>query len=191
MRALWGQNQGISRAVKPILSATGSAEVAGLTMRPDCCKRLPPPQADSHVGSGKSRGRISCHLLRPGNTHGSGRQAGPVAEPVGADPVLGEVDWFGRTGACLSRSELAERAMRPGRVVVPQVLGQRPVQVLLVDDQQPTTGSPGFQPAPAPPPAQARKSPGRVRPGPRDGEVSGAGSPWSANLGRRPSPVPR
>ena len=54
------------------------------------------------------------------------------------DPVLGEVDRLGRVGRCLSWGQLAEGAMRPGRVVVGQVLGQHPVQVLLVDDQQPT-----------------------------------------------------
>ena len=52
------------------------------------------------------------------------------------DPVLGEVDRLGWAGLCLIRRELAERAMRPGRVVVHQVLGQHPAQVLLVDDQQ-------------------------------------------------------
>ena len=55
--------------------------------------------------------------------------------PVG--PVLGEVDRFGRAGRCLSWGQLAEGAVRPGRVVVHQVLGQYPAQVLLVDDQQP------------------------------------------------------
>ena len=42
-----------------------------------------------------------------------------------ADPVLGEVDRFGWTGACLGWCELAEGAMRPGGVVVLKVLGQR------------------------------------------------------------------
>jgi hypothetical protein len=53
-----------------------------------------------------------------------------------ADPVLGEVDlrW---PGGSLSRCELAEGTVRPGRVVVPQVLGYRFSQVALVDDQQP------------------------------------------------------
>jgi hypothetical protein len=56
---------------------------------------------------------------------------GESAEDLFAvDPVLGEVDGFGWAGLCLSRGELAEEAMRPGRVVVPQVLGQHPVQVL-------------------------------------------------------------
>jgi len=47
------------------------------------------------------------------------------------DPVLGEVDLRGWAGLRLSRGELAEGAMRPGRVVVRQVLGQHPVQVLV------------------------------------------------------------
>ena len=54
-----------------------------------------------------------------------------------ADPVLGEVDRFGWTGACLGWCELAEGGRRPGGVVVLKVLGQHLVQVLLVDDQQP------------------------------------------------------
>lgn len=37
----------------------------------------------------------------------------------------------------MSWGQLAEGEMRPGRVVVHQVLGQHPAQVLLVDDQQP------------------------------------------------------
>jgi hypothetical protein len=43
-----------------------------------------------------------------------------------ADPVLGEVDlrW---PGVSLSRREVAEGTVRPGRVVVPKVLGQHPV----------------------------------------------------------------
>ena len=53
------------------------------------------------------------------------------------DPVLGEVDRLGWAGLCLGWRELAEGAMRPGRVVVHQVLGQYLAQVLLVDDQQP------------------------------------------------------
>ena len=54
-----------------------------------------------------------------------------------ADPVLGEVDRFGWPGVGLGRGELAEGAVRPGRVVVPQVFGQHPAQVVLIDDQQP------------------------------------------------------
>ena len=53
-----------------------------------------------------------------------------------ADPVLGEVDlrW---PGVSLSRCELAEGTVRPGCVVVAQVFGQHPAQVVLIDDQQP------------------------------------------------------
>ena len=39
-----------------------------------------------------------------------------------ADLVLGEVDRLWWPGLSLSRCELAEGAVRPGRVVVPQVL---------------------------------------------------------------------
>ena len=53
-----------------------------------------------------------------------------------ADPVLGEVDlrW---PGVGLSGCELAEGTVRPGCVVVPQVFGQYPAQMVLIDDQQP------------------------------------------------------
>jgi hypothetical protein len=54
MNALWDRNQGISRAVEPLPGTTGSAETAGLATRPDHCKRLLSPQADSDVGSGAS-----------------------------------------------------------------------------------------------------------------------------------------
>ena len=53
-----------------------------------------------------------------------------------ADPTLGEVDlrW---PAASLCRCELAEGPVRPGGVVVPQILGQHPAQMVLIDDQQP------------------------------------------------------
>jgi hypothetical protein len=54
-----------------------------------------------------------------------------------ADPVLGEVDlrW---PGVSLGRGELAEGTVRPGAVVMPQVLGQHLAQMMmLIDDQQP------------------------------------------------------
>jgi len=53
-----------------------------------------------------------------------------------ADPVLGEVDlrW---PGVSLSGRKLAEGTVRPGCVVVPQVLSQHPAQMVLVDDQRP------------------------------------------------------
>ncbi|HUY50383.1 MAG TPA: hypothetical protein VMV92_32530 [Streptosporangiaceae bacterium] len=54
-----------------------------------------------------------------------------------ADPVLGEVDRFGWSAVGLSWGELAEGAMRPGGVVVLQVFGQHPAQMVLIDDQQP------------------------------------------------------
>ena len=53
-----------------------------------------------------------------------------------ADPVPGEVDlWW--SGVSLSRRELAKGTVRPGRVVVAQVLGQHLAQMVLIDDQQP------------------------------------------------------
>jgi len=54
-----------------------------------------------------------------------------------ADPVLGDVDRFGPPGIGLGRSELAEGTVRPGSVIVPQVFGQHPSQVVLIDDQHP------------------------------------------------------
>jgi len=60
-----------------------------------------------------------------------------------ADPVLGEVDWFGRPGAGFSGCELTEGTVRPGSVVMTQVLGQHPAQVVLIDDQHPGRGVPG------------------------------------------------
>jgi hypothetical protein len=51
-----------------------------------------------------------------------------------ADLVLSEIDlrW---PGVSLSRCELAEGTVRPGCVVVPQLLGQHPAQMVLIDDQ--------------------------------------------------------
>jgi hypothetical protein len=54
-----------------------------------------------------------------------------------ADPVVGEDDWFGWPGAGLGRGQLSEGTVRPGRVVVLQVLGQRLAQMVVIDDQQP------------------------------------------------------
>jgi hypothetical protein len=54
-----------------------------------------------------------------------------------ADPVLGEIDFRGWPGMSLSRGELAEGAVRPGGVVVAQVLDQHPAQMVLTDDQRP------------------------------------------------------
>jgi hypothetical protein len=53
-----------------------------------------------------------------------------------ADRVLGEVD-LQRPGVSLSGWELAEGTVRPGGVVMPQVLGQHPAQMVLIDDQHP------------------------------------------------------
>ena len=44
--------------------------------------------------------------------------------------MIGEVDRIRRLAVGLSWRELAEGAVGPGRVVVPQVLGQHPAQVL-------------------------------------------------------------
>jgi hypothetical protein len=52
-----------------------------------------------------------------------------------ADLVFGEVD-LRRPGAGLGRGELPKGAVRPGRVVVAEVVGQHPAQVALIDDQQ-------------------------------------------------------
>ena len=64
----------------------------------------------------------------------------PAEDLFPADPVLGEVDlrW---PGAGLGRGELAKRTVRPGCVVVAQVFGQHPAQVVLIDDQQPVEES--------------------------------------------------
>src|SRR5437773_11070768 len=53
------------------------------------------------------------------------------------DPVLGEVDRFWWPGAGLGRGELSEGTVWPRGVVVLQVLGHHPAQVMLIDDQQP------------------------------------------------------
>jgi hypothetical protein len=54
-----------------------------------------------------------------------------------ADPVVGEVDRLRQLTVGLSWCVLAEGTVGPGRVVVQQVLGQHPSQVVLIDDQQP------------------------------------------------------
>src|ERR1700722_19261979 len=59
----------------------------------------------------------------------------PAEYVLPADPVLGEVDRFWWAGAGFSWGELAEGARRPGRVVVPQALGQHLAHVQLVVDQ--------------------------------------------------------
>jgi hypothetical protein len=63
---------------------------------------------------------------------------GESAENLSAvDPVLGEVDRLWVLSLGLSWCELAEGAVRPGSVIVLQVFGQRPSQVVLIDDQHP------------------------------------------------------
>jgi hypothetical protein len=54
-----------------------------------------------------------------------------------AYPVVGEVDRFRWQGAGLGRGELSEGTVRPGCAVMRQVFGQRPAQMMLIDDQQP------------------------------------------------------
>ncbi len=61
----------------------------------------------------------------------------PAENLLPAHTVAGEVDRFGWPGVSLSRGELAESTVRPGRVAVPQVPGQHPAQMVLIDDQQP------------------------------------------------------
>jgi hypothetical protein len=57
---------------------------------------------------------------------------GEPAENLSAvDPVLGEIDRLWWLSLGLSWCELAERAVRPGSVIVPQVFGQRPSQVAM------------------------------------------------------------
>ena len=63
-----------------------------------------------------------------------------------ADPVVGEVDRFGWPGAGLGWGELSEGTVRPGVVVVLQVLGQRPAQMVLIDNQQPVQELPSQGP---------------------------------------------
>ena len=48
-----------------------------------------------------------------------------------ADPVVGEVDRSGWPGVGLRRGELAKSTVRPGGVVMPQVLGQHPAQLTI------------------------------------------------------------
>ena len=55
----------------------------------------------------------------------------PTEDLFLADPVVGEVDRFRWVGAGLGRGELAEGTMWPGSVVMPQVFGQHPAQMVL------------------------------------------------------------
>ena len=64
--------------------------------------------------------------------------AGESAEDLSsAAPVLSEVRRRRRLGDGLIRCKLARATIRPGGVVVPQVLGQHVAQVVLVNDWQP------------------------------------------------------
>jgi hypothetical protein len=64
--------------------------------------------------------------------------AGESAEDLSsAAPVLSAVRRRRRLGDGLIRCKLAKATVRPGGVVVPQVLGQHVAQVVLVNDQQP------------------------------------------------------
>ena len=64
----------------------------------------------------------------------------PAKDLFSADPVLGEVDlrW---PGGSLSRRELAEGTVRPGCVVMQQVLSQHPAQVVGARDVSCQAGS--------------------------------------------------
>jgi hypothetical protein len=73
-----------------------------------------------------------------------------------AAPVIGEVD-LRCPDVSLSRCELAKGTVRPGFAAAPQVFGQYPVQVVLIDDQQPP-GRAGDDP-------NSQRLPGQVRPG--------------------------
>ena len=55
---------------------------------------------------------------------------------LSADPVLSKAG-LRCPGVSVSRWQLAQGAVRPGCVVVEQVFGHDPAQVMLVDDQQP------------------------------------------------------
>jgi hypothetical protein len=73
-----------------------------------------------------------------------------------AAPVIGEVD-LRCPDVSLSWCELAKGTVRPGFAAAPQAFGQYPVQVVLIDDQQPP-GRAGDDP-------NSQRLPGQVRPG--------------------------
>ena len=137
MHPLWDRNQGVSRAVEPLSSITGSAEAAGLAARPDCCKRLPPgrldpPAADRCAGDGLAAGRRGRRVRRaPGGGRGSGprsvldRIKWPVAFHPREDRVVedrverGAVGAYpGSDGSVPSALGAAARVMAAGRVDV-------------------------------------------------------------------------
>jgi hypothetical protein len=87
--------------------------------------RRPPGLVRAMLWGSEIRFRVSCGQLGSDVV-----LVGESAEDLfPVDPVLGEVDLRGWAGLCLSLGELAEGAMRPGRVVVRQVLGQHPGSV--------------------------------------------------------------
>src|ERR1700758_2202400 len=96
--------------------------------------RVPAPAGRRPVAVGLGntiwvcRGQLSGDVVLVGE---------PAEDLLPPDPVGGEVDRFWWTGVGLSWGELAEGAVRPGGVVVPQVLAQDLSQVLLVDGRQP------------------------------------------------------
>ena len=59
-----------------------------------------------------------------------------IEDLTSADPMLGEVD-LRRPAASLCRCEWPRARCGRAVFVVPQVLGQHPAQMVLIDDQQP------------------------------------------------------
>ena len=86
---------------------------------------------------------LTCGFsLRPGLSAGDVVLAREPAEDLfSADLVLAGVD-LSWPGVSLCRCELTEGTVRPGGVVVLQVFGQHPAQVVLIDDKQPVQGLP-------------------------------------------------
>jgi hypothetical protein len=89
--------------------------------------RAPNSLWGSEIRFGVTGGQSGCDVVLVGK---------PAGALLTADPVVGEVDRLRRLGAGLSRCELAEEAVRPGRVVVLKVFSQHLPQVVLIDDQQ-------------------------------------------------------
>lgn len=76
------------------------------------CRHVVRPLRRPRVWGSKIRFGVSC-----GQSGGDVVLMGESAEDLPpVDPVLGKVDRFGWAGVCLSRGELAEGAVRPGRV---------------------------------------------------------------------------
>ncbi len=95
------------------------------------------------VDLGESPGgrQVAVKLIRPDLAGDPEFRARFRREAEAARLVSGfhtaEVDRFGRPSAGLGRGELAEGTVRPGSIVVLQVLGQHPAQMVLIDDQHP------------------------------------------------------